>query len=122
MRLLHKADTKSEANVIAVALLFYGTTSMMNFMCGVVSLVSSGFTAACSQSIEQTMPNDNPVTHDNCSVVPALEVEVIVEAWRQHLQGTHNYAMHCPRPCSSPEGRLICWACQLLLPSLPNWL
>ena len=29
--------------------------------------------------------------------VPILEVGTIIEALRQHLGGTHDYALHCPR-------------------------
>ena len=29
--------------------------------------------------------------------VPILEVSTIIEALRQHLGGTHDYALHCPR-------------------------
>ena len=33
--------------------------------------------------------------------VPVLEVGTIVEALRQHLGGTHDYALHCPRAAPS---------------------
>ncbi|DBB00242.1 TPA: hypothetical protein ACH3X1_014071 [Trebouxia sp. C0004] len=33
--------------------------------------------------------------------IPVLEVGTIVEALRQHLGGTHDYALHCPRAAPS---------------------
>ncbi|DBB02950.1 TPA: hypothetical protein ACH3X1_013546 [Trebouxia sp. C0004] len=33
--------------------------------------------------------------------VPVLEVGTIIEALRQHLGGTHDYALHCPRAAPS---------------------
>ena len=33
--------------------------------------------------------------------VPILEVSTIIEALRQHLGGTHDYALHCPRAAPS---------------------
>ena len=33
--------------------------------------------------------------------IPVLEVGTIVEALRQHLSGTHDYAMHCPKAAPS---------------------
>jgi len=30
-------------------------------------------------------------------IVPVMEVGTIVKALRQHLGGTHDYALHCPR-------------------------
>ena len=33
--------------------------------------------------------------------IPVLEVGTIVEALRQHVGGTHDYALHCPRPAPS---------------------
>ena len=39
--------------------------------------------------------------------VPILEVGTIVEAMRQHLGGTHDYALHCPR-AAPPVGVVAC--------------
>ncbi len=54
----------------------------------------SGSIAACLQSVGQPMP----LGRDN---VPVLEVSTIIEALRQHLGGTHDYALHCPRAAPS---------------------
>ena len=37
-----------------------------------------------------------PMRHDS-DVVPDMEVAAKVEALRQHLGSTHDYALHCPR-------------------------
>jgi len=50
----------------------------------------SGSVAACLQSIEQSMPVYS-------GIVPIIEVGTVVEALRLHLDGTHDYALHCPR-------------------------
>jgi len=50
----------------------------------------SGSIATCLQSIGQPMPHDR-------GVIPVVEVGTIVKALRQHLGGTHDYALHCPR-------------------------
>ncbi len=34
--------------------------------------------------------------HDR-GVIPVLEVGAIVKGLRQHLDGTHDYPLHCPR-------------------------
>ncbi|DBA96670.1 TPA: hypothetical protein ACH3X1_016740 [Trebouxia sp. C0004] len=52
-----------------------------NFSCSIVT---------CLQSVGQPMPLDS-------GTIPVLEVGTIVEALRQHLGGTHDYALHCPR-------------------------
>jgi len=57
----------------------------------------SGSIAACLQSVEQPMPFGG-------GAVPILEVNNVVtniEALRQHLGGTHDYALHCPRAAPS---------------------
>ena len=36
------------------------------------------------------MPRDS-------SVVPIMQVDAIIEALREHLQGTYRHALHCPR-------------------------
>ena len=46
------------------------------------------------QSVGQPMPFDRGAT-------PVLEVGTIVEALRQRLGGTHDYALHCPRAAPS---------------------
>ena len=40
------------------------------------------------------MPRDS-------DVVPVMEVAAIIEALREHLRGTHSYALHCPRAAPS---------------------
>jgi len=50
----------------------------------------SGSIATCLQSVGQPMPHDR-------GVIPVLEVGAIVKGLRQHLDGTHDYALHCPR-------------------------
>jgi len=50
----------------------------------------SGSIATCLQSIGQPMPHDR-------GVIPILEVGTIVQALRQHIGGTHDYALCCPR-------------------------
>ncbi len=50
----------------------------------------SGSIATCLQSNGQPMPHDR-------GVIPVLEVGAIVKGLRQHLDGTHDYALHCPR-------------------------
>ncbi|DBA85583.1 TPA: hypothetical protein ACH3X2_005652 [Trebouxia sp. C0005] len=50
----------------------------------------SGSIAACLQSVGQPMPLGG-------ATVPILEVGTIVAALSQHLGGTHDYALHCPR-------------------------
>ncbi|DBA96136.1 TPA: hypothetical protein ACH3X1_015622 [Trebouxia sp. C0004] len=37
----------------------------------------------------------------SAGAVPVLEVGTIIEALRQHLGGTHDYALHCPRAAPS---------------------
>ena len=54
----------------------------------------SGSIAACLQSVGQPMPFGR-------DGVPILEVSTIIEALRQHLGGTHDYALHCPRAAPS---------------------
>ena len=54
----------------------------------------SGFIATCLQSVGQPMPLDR-------GAIPVLEVGTIVEALRQHLGGTHDYALHCRRAAPS---------------------
>ena len=54
----------------------------------------SGSIAACLQSVGQPMPFGG-------DGVPILEVSTIIEALRQHLGGTHDYAPHCPRAAPS---------------------
>ncbi len=54
----------------------------------------SGSIAACLQSIGQSMPVYS-------GVVPIIEVGTVVEALRLHLDGAHNYALHCPRAAPS---------------------
>lgn len=46
--------------------------------------------AACLQSVGHSMPCDN-------NVVRTIGVAAVVEALCEHLQGTHNHALHCPR-------------------------
>ncbi len=50
----------------------------------------SGSIASCLQSIGQPLPHDR-------GFVPVVEVGAIVKALRQHLDGIHDYALHCPR-------------------------
>ncbi len=59
----------------------------------------SGSIATCLQSSGQPMPRDR-------GVIPVLEVGTIVKAMRQHLGGTHDFAMHCPR--AAPTSRVVC--------------
>ena len=33
--------------------------------------------------------------------VPIMEVAAIIEALREHLQGTHSHTLHCPRAATS---------------------
>ena len=47
--------------------------------------------------------------------VPVLEVGTIVEALRQHLCGTHDYALHCPRAAPS-VGLVACTYYHLIGP------
>ncbi len=54
----------------------------------------SGSIATCLQSVGQPMPFGR-------DGVPILEVSTIIEAMRQHLGGTHDYALHCPRAAPS---------------------
>ena len=54
----------------------------------------SGSIATCLQSVGQPMPLDR-------GAIPVLEVSTIVEALRQHLGGSHDYALHCPRAAPS---------------------
>ena len=54
----------------------------MLFMYPVV--LRTSYTAVCLQSIGQSLPLDS-------NDVPLLEVAVIAEALRQHLQGTYMY-------------------------------
>ncbi len=49
-----------------------------------------GSIATYLQSIGQPMPHDR-------GIIPVLEVGAIVKALRQHLGGTHDYALHCRR-------------------------
>ncbi len=53
----------------------------------------SGSIAACLQSIGQSMPVYS-------GIVPNI-VGTVVEALRLHLDGTHDYALHCPRAAPS---------------------
>ncbi|DBA96093.1 TPA: hypothetical protein ACH3X1_001588 [Trebouxia sp. C0004] len=53
-----------------------------NFSCSI---------ATCLQSVGQPMPLDS-------GTIPVLEVGTIVEALRQHLGGTLDYALHCQQP------------------------
>ncbi len=64
-------------------------------LCMMVKVLS-----ACLQFIGQSMPHES-------DVVPAMEVAAVVEALRQHLRGTHDYALHCPRAASN-AGVVIC--------------
>ena len=50
--------------------------------------------AAPSSTLLYPMPLDR-------GAIPVLEVGTIVEALRQHLGGTHDYALHCPRAAPS---------------------
>lgn len=50
--------------------------------------------ATCLQSVGHSMPRDR-------GVIPVMEVAAIVEALREHLRGTHSYALHCPRAAPS---------------------
>ena len=56
----------------------------------------SGSIATCLQSVGQPMPLDRGAIH-------VLEVGTIVEALHQHLGGTYDYALHCPRAAPSVE-------------------
>jgi len=49
-----------------------------------------GSITTCLQSVGQPMPFDR-------GAIPVLKVGTIVKALRQHLGGTHDYALHCPR-------------------------
>jgi len=60
----------------------------------------SGSIAACLQSVGQPMPLDR-------GAIPVLEVDTVVEALRQHLGGTHDYALHCPR--AAPSVGVVAW-------------
>ena len=66
----------------------------------------SGSIAACLQSVGQPMPLGR-------GTVSILEVGTIVEALRQHLGGTHGYALHCPRAAPSVG---------VVLQSKHNWI
>lgn len=66
------------------------------FCVGRGAKIFSGSTATCLQSIGQSAPHDS----DN---VLAMEVATIVRALRQHLGGTYDRALHCPRAASSAE-------------------
>ena len=57
----------------------------------------SGFIAACLESVGQSMPFDRG----------AIPVGTIVKALRQHLGGTHDYALHCRRTAPS-VGVVVC--------------
>ena len=50
--------------------------------------------ATCLQSVGHSMPRDR-------GVIPVMEVAAIIEALREHLRGTHSYALHCPRAAPS---------------------
>ena len=52
---------------------------------------------AC-QSVGHSMPSDS-------GIVPVMEVNAIIEALREHLQGTHSHALHCPR--ASPSAGIV---------------
>jgi len=54
-------------------------------------------------SAEGGMSCDNPSRDD----IPGMEVSTIVKALRQHLSGTHDYALHCPRAAPT-TGVVIC--------------
>ncbi|DBA82196.1 TPA: hypothetical protein ACH3X1_007179 [Trebouxia sp. C0004] len=56
-----------------------------NFSCSI---------ATCLQSVGQPMPVDS-------GTIPVLEVGTIIEALHQHLGGTHDCALHCPRAAPS---------------------
>jgi hypothetical protein len=46
--------------------------------------------------------------HDR-GVIPVLEVGAIVKGLRQHLDGTHDYALHCPR--AAPTVGVVACTC-----------
>ena len=54
----------------------------------------SSSVATCLQSVGHSMPRDS-------DVVPVMEVAAIIKALREHLQGTHSHALHCPRAAPS---------------------
>ena len=50
--------------------------------------------ATCLQFVGHSMPRDS-------DVVPVMEVAAISKVLREHLQGTHSHALHCPRAAPS---------------------
>ena len=68
----------------------------MPFLIGNGAENFSGSIATCLQSVGQPMPLEL-----GRGAVPILVVGTIVEALRQHLGGTHDYALHCPRAAPS---------------------
>ncbi len=63
---------------------------MMLFLLGNGAKNFSGSTATWLQSVGQPMPSD-------MGAIPVLKVGAIEKALRQHLGGTHDCALHCPR-------------------------
>ncbi len=63
---------------------------MMLVLLGNGAKYFSGSTATCLQSVGQPVPSDTGAIH-------VLKVGAIEKALRQHLGGTHDYALHCPR-------------------------
>ncbi len=71
----------------------------------------SGSIATCLQSTGPPMA----MPHDR-GVIPVLEVGAIVKGLRQHLDGTHDYTLLCPRVVLGLSS--YCWGCCTLIISL----
>jgi hypothetical protein len=65
----------------------------------------SGSIATCLQSVGQPVPLGR-------GAVPILEIGTIIEALRQHLGGTHDYAL------ALSQGGPFCLGCFMYIPPL----
>ena len=79
------------------------------FQGGACNMASS--LAACSRSVGFEMPR----VHD---VVPQLDVDGVVEALTQHLQGTGSGSLYCPRAAPT-QGVVLCTYKQWFKPYSP---
>ena len=87
-RRLYNCETQLLLVMIPFFIPFCLTIFMMPFVWG------HGAKNCCLQSVGHFMLSDS-------SVVPIMEVDAIIEALCEQLQGTHSHALQCPRAAPS---------------------